>query len=292
MVIGPAGLHEAVARGIERGGNVLIVTGAGISVASGIRTYRGDGGLWTEEGSTAMARATAAFFFRKPEQSWAWHLARRTEVHGASPNTAHHAVADLEKRLGKRMTLVTQNIDRLHLRAGSTPERTIEVHGHVDGMRCSAGCDGVVPIPSEFDGWIDGDVIGDEHRELLVCPKCGFVTRPHVLWFDEFYDEEHFRMRSAGRAAAHASLCITVGTSGGVPLATRLAGIAAKARAVLIDINPHDNALRHLACASGGTFADGTAGDVLPVVGEIVDRLEHSARDRFALTAYGGSPAF
>ena len=280
MVIetGRLGLHDAVARGIERCGNVVIVTGAGISVTSGLRTYRGGEGLWTEEGSSAMARATAAFFFRKPEESWAWHLARRAEAHRASPNAAHHAIADLEKHLGDRLTLVTQNVDRLHLRAGSTPERTIEVHGHVDGMRCSAGCEGTVPIPAAFDDWVEGDEIGDEHRELLVCPKCGFVTRPHVLWFDEFYDEKHFRMKSAGRAAAHASLCVTVGTSGGVPLAGRLASIAAKAHAVLIDINPRDNALRHVARESGGMFVDAMADDALPAICEIVDRLDQDAK--------------
>lgn len=244
----------------------MIVTGAGISAASGLRTYRREGGLWTEGDSAATTKATFAHFIRKPEQSWAWHLARRSGALATSPNAAHHAIADLEAILGNRMNLVTQSSDRLRLRAGRTPPRTIEVHGHVDGTRCTAGCEGIDPIPAEFDDWIDGDEIDDEHRELLVCSKCGFVTRPHMLWFYEFSDEKHLRMKPAGRAAADASLGITVGTSGGVPLAERVAGIAAKAQAVLIDINPLDNALRHLARESGGTLVDRMAGDVPPAI--------------------------
>jgi NAD-dependent deacetylase len=172
--------------------------------------------------------------------------------------------------------LVTQNIDRLHIRAGNTPARTIEVHGHLDGMRCTAGCPGVLPIPSGFDDWTDEDRIGQRHRELLMCPDCGFATRPHVLWFDEFYDEANYRMKSAGQAAAHASLCITIGTSGVVPLAPRIAGIAARAGAVLIDVNPDDNELRQLALStpSGAALAAPACDAVPPLLEEMLGRSQ------------------
>jgi NAD-dependent deacetylase len=261
----------AVFEAAATGGTIVVITGAGVSVESGIRPYRGAGGLWTAEGASAMKKATAAYFVRHPEESWAWHLDRRSEVLAAEPNRAHDAIALLERSLGERFTLITQNIDRLHLRAGSTPERIVELHGHLDGMRCSGGCDGVVPVPDGIHEWEPGDSIGNKHFEILVCPNCGLVTRPHVLWFDEFYDEEHYRIGTAQRAVAKASVCITVGTSGGVPIAERLAGIAVKAGAMLIDVNPHDNELRQLALHSGGIAVHKAASAAMPQIAEIAD---------------------
>ena len=258
----------AVFEAAASGGAIVVITGAGVSVESGIRPYRGVGGRWTEEGASAMKKATASYFVRHPEESWAWHLDRRSEVLAAAPNRAHDAVALLEASLGDRFTLITQNIDRLHLRAGGTPERTIELHGHLDGMRCSGGCEGIVAVPEAVHGWETGDSIGAEHLEVLVCPVCGLVTRPHVLWFDEFYDEEHYGIVTAQRAVADASVCITVGTSGGVPIAERLASIAIKAGAMLIDVNPNDNELRHLALQCGGMAVYETASAAMPLIAE------------------------
>lgn len=237
---------RAIRNAVNAEGNVLFLTGAGISAESGIGTYRGSDGLWTIGGAAAMSKSTLAYFSRYPEESWQWNLARRAEVLTAEPNAAHDALARAEAALGDRFVLITQNIDRLHIRAGNSEERTIEVHGHYQGMRCTAGCEGVLPIPAEFDNWGE-DSDWESFRDLLVCPQCGFATRPHVLWFDEFYDEEHYRMYTAGSLAARASLCVTIGCSGGVQLATRMAGIAAKAGAIVIDVNPADGELRRLA---------------------------------------------
>jgi NAD-dependent deacetylase len=160
--------------------------------------------------------------------------------------------------LGSRFMLIAQNIDRLHRRAGSPPDGMIELHGHLEGMRCGGGRPGVWPIPEAFDGWTENDELADDHLELLVCPRCGSFARPHVLWFDEFYDEENYGFASAQHAVANASLCITAGTSGGVPVAERLAGIAERAGATLIDVNTRDNRLRQLAVRHGG-FIEGRA---------------------------------
>ncbi len=263
----------AVFEAVASGGTIVVITGAGVSVESGIRPYRGTGGRWTMEGAAAMKKATAAYFVRHPEESWAWHLDRRSEVPAAAPNRAHDAIALLERSLGDRFTLITQNIDRLHLRAGSTPERIIELHGYLDGMRCSGGCDGVLPVPDGMYEWERGDSIGDMHFEILVCPNCGLVTRPHVLWFDEFYDEEHYRIGTGQRCVANASVCITVGTSGGVPIAERLARIAVKAGAMLIDVNPHDNELRQHALQSGGIAVRETASAAMPQIAEIAQEV-------------------
>jgi NAD-dependent deacetylase len=257
---------KAIQSGVVAGGSVVFITGAGISAESGIRTYRGDDGLWTSDGATAMSKATLAYFSRYPERSWQWHLHRRAETLSAEPNEAHFALADLERVLGDRFALITQNVDRLHIRAGNSEYRTLEIHGHHAGMRCTAGCPGVLPIPNGLDPWPD-ESEWTEVRDLLECPQCGFATRPHVLWFDEFYDETNFRIKTAGSRAARASLCVTVGTSGGVPVAARLAGIAAKAGAILIDVNPADSELRQLALRTpGGAAVTAPAAATLPAI--------------------------
>jgi len=272
-----AGIVEAIRTGVAAGGRVVFITGAGISAESGIRTYRGDDGLWTSDGAAAMSKATLAYFSRYPERSWRWHLDRRAEVITAEPNPAHRALAHLERVLGDRFALITQNVDRLHIRAGNSEQRTSEIHGHYGGMRCTAGCPGVLSIPSELDAWTDeSDWI--EVRDLLECPECGFATRPHVLWFDEFYDEANYRIKTVGSQAARASLCITVGTSGGVPVAARLAGIAAKAGAVLIDVNPADSELRELALRSpGGVAVAAPASTVLPAISAAAETWARTA---------------
>ena len=271
---------EAIHAGMAAGGNVVFITGAGISAESGIRTYRGDDGLWTTDGTAAMSKATLAYFSRYPERSWRWHLDRRAEVLDAEPNEAHAAIGRLEAVLGDRFSLITQNVDRLHIRAGNTEQRTIEVHGHYGGMRCTAGCSGVIAIPGDLDAWPDR-LDWAEARGLLECRGCGFATRPHVLWFDEFYDEANYRIKTAGSRVARASLCITVGTSGGVPVAARLAGIAAKAGATLIDVNPADGELRQLALGSpGGVAVEAPASMVIPA---IAGALEAQARAASAI---------
>jgi NAD-dependent deacetylase len=250
--------------------NLVIISGAGISVESGLRPYRGVTGRWTEEGTSAMKMATAAYFYRHPQESWAWHLLRRSEVMRVDPNPAHTAIAAIEQDLGDRFSLITQNIDRLHTRAGNSRSRTIEIHGYLDGMRCSADCEGAIDVPPELDSWGIEDTLGDHEDGLLVCPTCGAGTRPHVLWFDEMYDEEHYGIVTAQRAVANAGVCITVGTSGGVPVAERLAGIAAKAGATLIDVNPNDNDLRRLALDTGGLAVAESASVAMPEIAAMI----------------------
>ncbi len=240
-----------------------------MSAESGIRTYRGANGMWTDGGQDAMMKATGAFFAQQPRTSWKWHLTRRTEAREAEPNASHISIADMSRILGSRFMLITQNIDRLHHRANTPPNTMIELHGHLEGMRCTEGCSGVWSIVGELDAWTTDQELGNDYLNLLTCPLCGSPARPHVLWFDEFYDEENYGFASAQRAVANASLCITAGTSGGVPIAERLAGIAARAGATLIDVNTRDNRLRHLA-VSQGSYIEGCASTTMQAIAHTV----------------------
>jgi NAD-dependent protein deacetylases, SIR2 family len=124
---------EAIARRLESGGRLTVMSGAGISAESGIPTFRGTEGYWTV-GSRVyhpQEMATRAMFDRSPREVWRWYLYRMGVCRQAAPNAGHRAVVDLERLLGERFTLITQNVDGLHLRAGSSPGRALQIHGNV-----------------------------------------------------------------------------------------------------------------------------------------------------------------
>ena len=194
----------------------------------------------------------------------AWYLWRRAVCRAAKPNRAHEAVAALEARLGDRFVLVTQNVDGLHLRAGNTPERTWQIHGNIDAMRCFDECTAALfPVPLD-DAWEKDRKVGDEERRVLVCAHCGGRTRPHVLWFDESYDEARFRFESSLRAAASCETLVVVGTSGATNLPTQMCALAARSGAKLLVVGPEETPFSDLALGTGGTFLRGTAVEHVP----------------------------
>ena len=250
-------------------GNVLVLTGAGISAESGIPTFRGSDGYWVIGSQNYMPEemATLAMFERHPEQVWRWYLMRFGVCAKAQPNQAHRALVTLESALLDRFALVTQNIDGLHRRAGSSEARTYCIHGDAAYVRCAAGCGvGLLPLPS-----LEGDSIGSEltaqQRELLTCPDCKRWLRPHVLWFDECYDETNYRADSALRAAQAADLLIVVGTSGATSLPMRIGMLCQQLGAAVIDINPEPNPFSVIAArATRGHALRSTACEALPEI--------------------------
>ena len=241
---------EIVETALERGGLLLVLTGAGISAASGIPTFRGPEGYWTvgSEVYTPERLATSATFRRQPEQVWGWYLWRLGVCRAAAPNAAHEALVELERLLGERFLLVTQNVDGLHQRAGSSPQRTYPIHGHLERMRCADACHrDLRPVPEDLPPKDRDEPLTEVERERLTCPRCGGWMRPHVLWFDEVYDEEHFRFDSSLRAAEHAALLVTVGTSGATNLPMLIVQTAVQAGAALLDVNPDLNPFGELA---------------------------------------------
>ncbi len=256
-------LEALLARAAARGPDILVMTGAGISAESGIPTFRGPEGYWTVGSSVYQPQelATRAAFSRMPFDIWRWYLHRRKVCRSAAPNPAHRALVNLEKKLAGNFCLITQNVDGLHRRAGNSAERTLEIHGNIDFMRCAAACTTALsPIP---------DVVTDVETELR-CSACKGLARPHVLWFDEYYDEVLFRFESSLARAEHAALVITVGSSGTTNLPNLVVQSAARAGAQFIDINPDDNPFREHARANHGLVIADTAARALPIVVEAV----------------------
>lgn len=254
---------------------VLWLTGAGVSAESGIPTFRGREGYWSvgSRNYHPQELATWAAFQRMPEEVWSWYLYRRGVCRAAQPNTAHRALVRAERRAGRRFLLITQNVDGLHLRAGNTPERTYQIHGNIDLLRCSREClPGPLPIPEELPvAWGKGRLLTAEERALLRCPSCKAWARPHVLWFDERYDEPNFRFQSSVEAARRASLVIVVGTTGATSLPMHIATIAAQRRVPMLVVNPEPNPFSAIVRRVGmGAFLEGTASQWVP---QIVDAL-------------------
>ncbi|MCB9831511.1 MAG: RNA polymerase subunit sigma [Planctomycetes bacterium] len=274
-------LEALVEDRLSSDGRLVVLSGAGISAESGIPTFRGADGFWTV-GSTVYQPqeiATFEFFMREPPVTWAWYLHRRAACHRARPNAAHLALVELESLLGDRFTLVTQNVDGLHRRAGSGPTRLLEIHGNLDRVRCSANCGGATwPVPARFDDWEDRRQLDAEELDLLACPHCAARGRPHVLWFDEFYDETNFHFYGAQNAAAAATLLVVVGTTGATNLPMRMAEIAAGRGTAFIDVNIEDNVFRrHAASDPRSLVLDGPASHWLPRLAAAVARRAGSS---------------
>ena len=266
-------LDQALASALSRDGALVVVTGAGVSAESGIPTFRGAEGYWTVGSRVYHPQelATHAAFRRMPEEIWRWYLYRLGVCRAAAPNPGHVALVELERALGDRFLLVTQNVDGLHQRAGSSRVRTYQIHGNIHFMRCAgAHSDEIVEIPAHVPGLEPGDPLPEAVRDLLRCGRCEGWARPHVLWFDEYYDEELYRFESSLRAAAAAAVLVTAGTSGNTNLPNQMVAAARRGGALLIDINPEDNLFGEHAEAAEGVCLRGPSSRELPRLVEAV----------------------
>lgn len=263
----------------SRSANLCVLTGAGISAESGIPTFRGTDGYWVVGSRNYMPEemATARMFRSQPEQVWRWYLYRFGLCRKYAPNPAHHALVELERCFGDRFHLVTQNIDGLHRRAGSSVERTYCIHGDSAWVRCADACGlGLIELP-EFGQRDVATPLSDDDRARLTCPQCRGWLRPHVLWFDECYDEPLYRAESAMRAAAAADLLLVIGTSGATNLPSQIGQLCFRLGAAIVDVNPEPNPFAALAERAPRGFAARGAASVL--VPAIVSVLAHPARD-------------
>ena len=259
---------------VAKTGRVVVLTGAGISAESGIPTFRGREGYWTVGSREYQPQeiATRTFFEDNPAAVWGWYLYRRGLCHRAQPNAGHAALMQLAARLTTgptasagaqtdrpnvtRMTLVTQNVDGLHRRAGSPTGSLWEIHGNLDFMRCFDNCRrDLLPmqgaLPAEWLAWERHQIVDEAASAPLRCGGCGGWLRPHVLWFDEYYEEEFFGSDSSLASVEQADLLLVVGTSGATSLPMHMAQLAMARGILLLDIDPEDNAFAAMAGPRG-----------------------------------------
>ncbi len=266
----PSELRETLRR---RGdGGIVFLTGAGVSAASGIPTFRGKEGYWTVGAVEyhPQEMATQAAFRRMPREVWRWYLYRLGVCRAAEPNAAHFALARLEEALGDRFTLITQNVDGLHLRAGNSEARTHQVHGNIEFMRCPDGTQ-LVPVPAGLAPRPRDAELTDEEWSRLVVPGCAEPARPHVLWFDEYYDETLYRSESGLKQVIRSSLLVVVGSSGAAALPHHAAGLAARVGAAVIDVNPEAGPFSEIAeSLPDGHWARGPADEVVPALVDVL----------------------
>ena len=220
---------QRVARALALARTVAVLTGAGMSAESGVPTFRGTDGLWRTFRPEQLATPEA--FARDPGTVWEWYRWRRSRMAAVAPNPGHLALARLEARFSE-FTVVTQNIDGLHARAGS--REIIELHGNIWRDRCTANVNHlVVHRPDE-------PIAGGASGALPRC-HCGAVMRPDVVWFGEALDPVN--TQRACDAVRRADVVLVVGTSSVVYPAASLPGLARQAGAYVVEINPEETPL-------------------------------------------------
>ncbi len=228
--------------------SVCVSTGAGMSAESGMETFRDEDGLWSKFNVEELATPEA--FRRDPVKVWAWYRWRRQRLAQIEPHEGHRVLAAWEERVPD-LTIVTQNIDGLHHRAGS--KHVIELHGRLDVARCTY-CDYTVRTL-------------DDLGEDPACPVCTKRLRPGVVWFGEPLPVD--ALDAAFEAAQRCDVFLVIGTSGIVQPAASLTDTAKACGAKVIEINPSPSELSHLAdvCIRDGCRAALTAVDAAWRVG-------------------------
>ena len=209
-------MFESIIEQIKDIQKIVFVTGAGISQESGIPTFRGKDGLWRNY--NAMELATIDAFYKNPKLVWEWYNERRRNIFAAQPNLGHKAITELEKYA--EVVILTQNIDGLHQKAGST--KVLELHGSIVKIKCSV-CDFKDEMITEFS-------------EIPPLCKCGNILRPDVVWFGESLPQNVWQ--KAIIFSSQCDLMIIAGTSLVVSPANTLPIYAKQNNAILIEINP------------------------------------------------------
>jgi len=221
---------------------LLVVTGAGISLASGIPTFRGsdEGAIWKRD---VTELGTFRYFSEDPVGSWRWYLSRFAKAVDAKPNPAHLALVALEgwcERQRGEFLLITQNIDGLHRAAGA--RNLVEVHGRADRVRCPRqDCPNGAPAGSlaraDFD--LAKFAAAPSLAALPRCPLCQAVLRQHVLWFDEYYDSHRdYEWPRVLAAAATADAVLFIGTSFSVGVTDLILNAALERHRPVVSIDP------------------------------------------------------
>jgi NAD-dependent deacetylase len=229
--------------------SVCVLTGAGVSAESGVPTFRGADGLWSKFKPEELANFDA--FIRNPELVWEWYSYRKKVISEVQPNAAHTALAAME-RLVHDFTLVTQNVDNLHTRAGS--KNILELHGNIHRNFC-IDCGTFYP-----------DVVLDDKKKVPQCQNCGGLIRPDVVWFGELLPMEMFR--KAESAAERCDVFLCIGTSAVVYPAASLPQTALNNGAYVVEINEENTDISPRVHET----IIGKSGTIVPTLLEVIQR--------------------
>jgi NAD-dependent deacetylase len=236
--------------------SICSLTGAGISAESGIPTFRGEEGLWKTYRAEQLATLSA--FLQDPKLVWEWYDWRRGIIASKEPNPGHEVLASWEEFF-PQFTLITQNIDGIHQRAGS--QKVIELHGNIWKHRC-----------------IDENTITENHDVPLNeipphCEKCGALLRPHVVWFGESLDGSI--LHQSFMLSSSCDVMFSIGTSAVVQPAASLPLSAEESGAKVIEINPDPTPLTGYADFSFRA----KSGEFLPVLDEELRKRKAQKKD-------------
>lgn len=227
-------------RKVER---AVVLTGAGVSQESGLRTFRdAQSGLWAQYRPEDLATPQA--FARDPQLVWDWYALRREKARSAEPNPGHFALVEMEKRIAE-FTLITQNVDGLHQRAGSV--RVVELHGNLQRVKCSR-------CGQQASAWEAAS------PKVPQCLRCGGLLRPDVVWFGESLPPH--ALAAAIQASQTCQVFFSIGTSGLVQPAASLAYAARERGAVVVEINLEPTPLT----GQVDFFLQGKSGEILPAL--------------------------
>ena len=221
--------------------SIVFFTGAGISAESGIPTFRGKDGIWNKLKPEELANFDA--FLKNPELVWEWYKHRKQIIKESKPNAGHLAIAEAQNIFPK-VSVVTQNIDNLHRRAGS--KTVYELHGNIERNYC-------IRCKTFYNEELDFST------GIPKC-KCGGLIRPDVVWFGEFLPEDQFNLSE--KAAENGDIFFIIGTSAVVYPAASLIFTAKQSGAYLIEVNIEETEISHFVDKS----LFGLSGKILPAL--------------------------
>jgi NAD-dependent deacetylase len=234
-------IDQSLINNLRKALSLVFFTGAGISAESGIPTFRGENGIWNKLKPEELANFDA--FMRNPQMVWEWYNHRKKVIHESKPNAAHLTIAEFQNHF-EEVTVVTQNIDNFHRRAGS--RRIFELHGNIERNYC-------VYCKTYYNEEL-------EFKDGIPRCKCGGLIRPDVVWFGEYLPEYEFE--EGEKASMNADIFFIVGTSAIVYPAAGLIQSAKRGGATLVEVN--------LTRTEISSFVDysftGKAGEVMPVI--------------------------
>jgi NAD-dependent deacetylase len=248
---------QSIAERLQQAQYVAVLTGAGVSAESGVATFRDPDGLWSRFKPQELASMDS--FLSNPNLVWQWYQARREVLERVQPNAGHVALAEIQtfvEQRGGRFTLATQNVDRLHHRAGS--RNVLELHGNIVENYCHR-----CHTPHEYS-YTDNPTQQEPPR----CTLCGGMIRPAVVWFGEMLPTEVFA--AAQQAAETADVYFSIGTSAEVYPAAGLPLEAKRKGAFVVEINPNPTSITAFADVS----IEAPSGEALPAIMAAMSELQ------------------